>query len=142
MRLQNCVPPLTDEAVQLFRSAGVNTDADLLLAGDPINIFTKLPPGHGISLTTFNNMVAQISEVSAATPVYGDTLLQQEVRQREEVLADDILTGIPELDALLETLKPPHVIELSGDTGSGKTVGGVVFLCRYVLNMCRGLHFI
>ena len=122
MRLQNCVPPLKPEVVQALRDIDVRTDTDLLLSDDPVNIFTELPPGHGISLKEFNQIVAKVAEFAAAVPVYGDKLLEQETKRREDVLGEDLLVGLPDIDALLEGFSSVRIIELSGDRGSGKTV--------------------
>ena len=122
MRLHSCVPPLKDEVVQILLDAGVKTDTDLLLAGDSISIFDKLPPGHGISLKDFNNIIEQVAELGASAPVYGEKLLEKELIVGEKSLANDILVGLPELDGLLGGLGPSRVIEFSGDAGSGKTV--------------------
>ena len=130
MRLQNCVPPLTPEVVQALQGIGVNTDIDLLLADDPINVFTKLPPGHGISLKDFNLIVAQVAELAAATPVYGDKLFERETKRKEDVFSEDsdLLVGLPDVDALLWGFGSARIVELSGDKGSGKTVSGMARL--------------
>ena len=122
MRLHNCVPPLKDEVVQVLLDAGVKTDTDLLLAGDPINVFNKLPPGHGINLRDFNDIIVQVAELAAAVPLHGDRLLEEESKAREESLSDNVLVGLPELDCLFGGLGSRRVIEFSGDAGSGKTV--------------------
>ena len=128
MRLQNCVPPLTPEVVQALQGIGVNTDIDLLLADDPINVFTKLPPGHGISLKDFNLIVAQVAELAAATPVYGDKLFERETKRKEDVFSEGLLVGLPDIDAILGGFGSHRIVELSGDKGSGKTVSGMARL--------------
>ncbi|KAM5539255.1 hypothetical protein V8D89_007128 [Ganoderma adspersum] len=134
MRLQNCVPPLRPEVVQALQDIGVKTDTDLLLADDPISIFTKLPPGHGISLKDFNLIVAQVAEIAAAVPVHGDKLLERETKRREDVFTEDLLVGLPDVDALLGGFSPPHVVELSGDPGSGKTALALQVTLRHLAN--------
>ena len=128
MRLENCIPPLEPEVVQVLQDIGVRTEVDLLLADDPINIFTKLPPGHGISLKEFNQIVEQVTEIAAAVPVYGDKLLEDDTKRKEDVFRDDtILVGLPDIDALVGGgFRPPQIVELSGDLGSGRTVGADV----------------
>ncbi|KAI1797084.1 P-loop containing nucleoside triphosphate hydrolase protein [Ganoderma leucocontextum] len=135
MRLQNCVPPLKHEVVQALQDIDVKTDTDLLLADDPINIFTKLPPGHGISLKDFNQIVAQVAEIAAAVPVYGDKLLDRESNRKEEIFLDDMLVGLPDLDALLGGFGPPRIIEISGDAGSGKTALALHVSLRYLAHV-------
>ncbi|TBU41488.1 P-loop containing nucleoside triphosphate hydrolase protein [Dichomitus squalens] len=132
MRLQNCVPPLDTEVVQALCSVGVKTDSDLLLAGEPMDIFAKLAPGHGIGLKTFNEVVAQVAQLAAAVPVYADKAFQLETKLTEEVLDDGVLLELPELDNLLGGFGPPRVIEFSGDTGSGKTALALHMAIRHL----------
>lgn len=124
-RLQQFSPPLPPNLVQDLQELGIKTDTDLLLAHDSLTIFTKLPPGHGISLKQFREILTQVAGLAAATPTYGDKLLDRETKRQEDIFADhsDLLLGVPDIDALLGGFSPPRLIELSGDTRSGKTVG-------------------
>ncbi len=122
MRIQQLVPPLGSELAEALQQIGIKTDTDLLLAHDPLTIFAKLPAGHGVTLRQFRDLLAQVAELAAAPSVYGDKLFEQEMKRQEDIYADDMLLGVPEVDALLGGFNPPRVIELSGDSGSGKTV--------------------
>lgn len=122
MRIQQLVPPLSAELAQALQDIGIKTDTDLLLAHDPLTTFAKLPTGHGVSLRQFRDVLAQVAELASAPPIYGDKLLEQEMKRQEDVYVEDMLLGVPAIDALLGGFNPPRVIELSGDAGSGKTV--------------------
>ncbi|PIL35313.1 hypothetical protein GSI_02038 [Ganoderma sinense ZZ0214-1] len=135
MRLQSCVPPLKPEVVQILQDIDVKTDTDLLLAGDPIDIFAKLPPGHGISLKDFNHIVAQVAEVAAAAPVYGDKLFERETKRKEDVFTEDLLVGLPDVDALLGGFNSARIVELSGDRGSGKTALALQVALRHLAHV-------
>lgn len=123
MRLQQFVPPLDETLVEALSSIGIKTDTDLLLLHDPLTIFTKLPPDHNISLREFRDMLAQVTALAASTPTCGDRLYELESKRQEDVFADDMLVGVPDVDRLLGGFGPPRVVEISGDPGSGKTVG-------------------
>lgn len=122
MRLQQISPPIPREIVEALHSIGVRTDTDLLLLNDPTNIFSRLPSELGLSLLDFRRAVAKVAELSSATPLSGEEMLEQELRKHEDIFADDMLIDVPEVDALLGGFSPPRVVEVSGDKGSGKTV--------------------
>ena len=126
MRIQQLVPPLDAHFAEVLSEIGVKTDVDLLLASAPDVIFTRLPQGHGISLKAFRAHVAHATELAAADAMHGDMLLEKERKRRadERYVADkDTPVGVPAVDALLgASFAPPCVVEISGDSGSGKTV--------------------
>ncbi|RDX56980.1 P-loop containing nucleoside triphosphate hydrolase protein [Lentinus brumalis] len=132
MRIQQLVPPLGSELADALQQIGIKTDTDLLLAHDPLTIFAKLPAGHGVTLQQFRDLLAQVLELAAAPSVYGDKLLEQEMKRQEDIYADDMLLGVPEVDALLGGFNPPRVIELSGDSGSGKTALALQVALRHL----------
>ena len=121
-RLQQFSPPLQIELVNALNDIGVKTDTALLLFDDPTNIFRRLPPELGVSLLDFQRAVEKVVELAAAPSTFGDKLLEKEEKRDEDIFVDDMLVGVPELDALLGGFNPPKVIEVSGDKGSGKTV--------------------
>ncbi|KAI0351774.1 P-loop containing nucleoside triphosphate hydrolase protein [Trametes cingulata] len=119
---ENFSPPLQPELVQALKDAGIRTDTDLLLNNDSAEIFRRLPPELGISLLDFRRAIAKVAELASATLVNGDKLLEQENKRQEDIFGDDMLLGVPEVDALLGGFSPPRVVEVSGDKGSGKTL--------------------
>ncbi|KAI0715829.1 P-loop containing nucleoside triphosphate hydrolase protein [Cerioporus squamosus] len=112
MRIQQLVPPLGADLANALQEIGIKTDTDLLLAHDPLTIFAKLPAGHGVTLRQFRDILAQVTELAAAPPVYGDKLLEQEMKRQEDIYADDMLLGVPEVDALLGGFNPPRALAL------------------------------
>ncbi|KAI0366187.1 P-loop containing nucleoside triphosphate hydrolase protein [Pilatotrama ljubarskyi] len=132
MRLQNFSPPLKLETVQALQEVGVKTDTDLLLTKDPTDIFTRLPAELGISLLDFRSTISKVAELASATPIHGEKLLEQENKRREDIFADDMLLGVPEVDALLGGFSPPRVVEVSGDQGSGKTTLAMQLALRHL----------
>ncbi|KAI0741913.1 P-loop containing nucleoside triphosphate hydrolase protein [Daedaleopsis nitida] len=122
-RLQQFSPPLPPDLVQDLQELGIKTDTDLLLTHDPLAVFSKLPPGHGISLKQFREILTQVTGIAAAAPTDGNKLLERETKRQEDIFADhsDLLLGVPDVDALLGGFSPPMLVELSGDTRSGKT---------------------
>ncbi|KAI0326484.1 P-loop containing nucleoside triphosphate hydrolase protein [Cubamyces sp. BRFM 1775] len=131
-RLQQFSPPLPIELVNALNDIGVKTDTDLLLFDDPSNIFRRLPPELGVSLLDFRRAVESVVELAAAPSTYGDKLLEKEERRNEDIFVDDMLVGVPELDALLGGFNPPIVIEVSGDKGSGKTALALQLVLRHL----------
>ncbi|KAI9000477.1 P-loop containing nucleoside triphosphate hydrolase protein [Trametes punicea] len=132
MRLQQFSPPLRNELVQCLQEIGIKTDADLLLSGDHTTIFSRLPPELGISLLDFRRAVEEVAELASAVAMHGDKLLEMENRQHEDIFADDMLVGIPEVDALLGGFRPPRIVEVSGDKGSGKTALALQLALRHL----------
>lgn len=125
MRLQQFVPPLDPSFVQALSEIGIKTDTDLLLTHDPLATFTKLPAGHGVTLKQYREVLAQVAGLAAATPTYGDKLLERETKRQEDIFSDvpdTMQLGVPAVDALVGGFAPPRVIEVSGDSGTGKTV--------------------
>ncbi|RPD59693.1 P-loop containing nucleoside triphosphate hydrolase protein [Lentinus tigrinus ALCF2SS1-6] len=132
MRIQQLVPPLSADLAQALQEIGIKTDTDLLLAHDPLTIFAKLPAGHGVSLRQFRDALAQVAELASAPVAYGDKLFEQEMKRQEDIYVEDMLLGVPEVDALLGGFNPPRVIELSGDAGSGKTALALQVALRHL----------
>lgn len=125
MRLQQFVPPLDPSFVQALSEIGIKTDTDLLLTHDPLATFTKLPARHGVTLKQYREVLAQVAGLAAATPTYGDKLLERETKRQEDIFSDvpdTMQLGVPAVDALVGGFAPPRVIEVSGDSGTGKTV--------------------
>ncbi|KAI0649543.1 P-loop containing nucleoside triphosphate hydrolase protein [Trametes meyenii] len=121
MRLQQFSPPIQPEIVGALQAIGIKTDTDLLLSDDPTNIFRRLPSDVGINLLDFRRAVAEAVALASATPEYGEKILETEEQRQEEIYINDMTLGVPEVDALLGNFSPPRIIELSGESSSGKT---------------------
>ncbi|KAH9944979.1 P-loop containing nucleoside triphosphate hydrolase protein [Epithele typhae] len=125
MRLQQLSPPLDPAFVALLAEINVRTDTDLLLGADSTQLFARLPDGHGLSLRAFRDHVQHATTLAAAQPEFGDAVFAREQALKADAqFAEDpeVGTGIPALDELLGGgFAPPVVVEVSGDTGSGKT---------------------
>ncbi|CDO71803.1 hypothetical protein BN946_scf184939.g27 [Trametes cinnabarina] len=135
MHLQQLSPPLREDFVQALQDIGVWSDTDLLLANEPTTIFGRLPPELGITLLEYRQAVVKVAELASAPPAYGDRLLESENRRYEDIHSDDMLVGVPEVDALLGGFSAPRVVELSGDKGSGKTALALQLVLRHLANV-------
>ncbi|KAI0760960.1 P-loop containing nucleoside triphosphate hydrolase protein [Trametes elegans] len=135
MRLEQFSPHISHKVVEALQRIGVRTDTDLLLLNDPTNIFSRLPPELGLSLLDFRRAVEKVAQIASATPSYGDELLEKELSRHEDVFADNVLIGVPEVDALLGGLSPPRVVEVSGDKGSGKTALALQLVLRHLIQV-------
>ena len=126
MRLQQLVPPLDAHFVEKLSEIDIKTDVDLLLASSPDSIFARLPPGHSITLRAFRDSLAHARELCAAPMSYGDELLSRDAKRRADAALEGdagIRVGVDALDALVGGgFAPPRVVEISGESGSGKTV--------------------
>jgi RAD51-like protein 3 len=118
MRLGAFVPSVLPADLALsLESCGIRTEIDFLFSNRTVDIFRRLPPGT-VSLQELTNYVALVAEKASAPSIRGDHWLHGETRN-----FDDLSTGVPDLDRLLGGFGGTRVIEISGDRGSGKTVG-------------------
>jgi len=124
MRLASIIPPLQEEILSALEQCGIKTDSDLLFnSGTAENIFIKLPSDSPITLREIQETISDVTTRTCA-PVYrGDKLLTIETERRENLLLGEGLdSGVVELDRLVGCFGRYRVLEISGDTGSGKTV--------------------
>ncbi|OSC97693.1 P-loop containing nucleoside triphosphate hydrolase protein [Trametes coccinea BRFM310] len=135
MRLQQFSPPLREDLVLALQDIGVRTEVDLILNEDPTAIFTRLPSALGISLLEFRRAVEKVTELASAVPTYGDKQQELENARHDEILRDDMLVGLPEVDALLGGFSPPRLVEISGDKGSGKTTLAMQVALRHLVTV-------
>ncbi|KAF8211447.1 P-loop containing nucleoside triphosphate hydrolase protein [Mycena galopus ATCC 62051] len=123
MRLAACVPTIPAHLVSGLETCGIRTDADLLFSGSTLEIFRRLPPG----TTTLRELARCTALVANLASVPG----QSAADLMKDPNDDDLLSGLPQLDEILHGLATPgHLIEISGDKGSGKTS----LLLQLVLN--------
>jgi RAD51-like protein 3 len=117
MRLSSLYHDVPEHLLEALNSLRIVSDVDLLLSsGSPLDIWRRLPPGL-LSLQEFNNYVDAILSKASAPGLTADVLITL------ETLSDlNFGTGVPKLDALLSDFGANHILEISGDTGSGKSV--------------------
>jgi RAD51-like protein 3 len=118
MKLSALVPPLPVELVQSLEIHGLRTQSDLLFAGSsPTDIYHRLRLN--VSLRDFTHVFARVVESAAAPAVRGD-----DDNARDPLCEDDgdVSSGVPALDALLGSFGAPRLLEISGPSGSGKSV--------------------
>ncbi|KAH9847228.1 P-loop containing nucleoside triphosphate hydrolase protein [Lenzites betulinus] len=132
MRLQHFSPQIPEGLVTALASISIRTDTDLLLSEDPTKIFMRLPQELGLSLLEFRMAIDKVAELASASFTGGDILLEHENKCQEDIFADDMLLGVPEVDALLNGFCPPRVVEVSGDRASGKTALALQLVLRHL----------
>lgn len=121
--------------IRRLEECGIRTDYDLLFSGSPIELYHHIQP-IDLPLHELTQFITLVSDRAAAPAMRGDALLLEAQGQSKE--EENMDTGVVELDALLEGFGRSRVIEVSGDKGSGKTVGIIFprmrcffFLTRY-----------
>ncbi|KAI0072949.1 hypothetical protein K474DRAFT_1667164 [Panus rudis PR-1116 ss-1] len=121
MRLRNVRPPLPAELLSQLEDIGVKSDADLLFGyGDAVDIYCKLT-SEGITLQDVKTAIAQVTLHCSCTPNTGSKELALHEEKHKKRIQVDLMSGVPELDGLVSGFGQFSVLELSGDSGSGKT---------------------
>ena len=119
MRLSSLPEILSQDLLHALASLNITSDTDLLfLSGTPLDIWRRLPTGLGLSLREFETYVRAVTAKASASGVMGSMLEDEAPAQRR------MTVGVPKLDTLLHGLGSQRVVEISGDSGSGKTVRG------------------
>lgn len=123
MRLASVVPPIPEGILSALAECGIKTDSDLLFtSGTASDIFLKLPSDCPITLREIQDTIANVITQNSA-PIYrGDKFLELETERREKVIGDELNSGVPKLDELVNGFGSHRVLEISGNKGSGKTV--------------------
>ncbi|CCM03090.1 uncharacterized protein FIBRA_05210 [Fibroporia radiculosa] len=129
MRLRALVPPLPENLLDALDACDITTDSDLIFVKNLTELFRKLPP-MTMGFQEFLDLVSRVIKQAAAPAIRGDQLLAKERKRREDDIYGDLSTGVPELDVLLGGLRPPRVVEISGDKGSGKTALALQIVLR------------
>jgi RAD51-like protein 3 len=125
MRLAALVPSIPADLVESLERCGIRTDAELLFSTPVFEIFRRLPAGT-TTLRDLTHYVDLVAEQASAPGISAAKLLDLESKAR----ANDpvLLSGISELDELLGGFGGHRVIEISGDSQSGKTVSVAIRL--------------
>lgn len=122
MRLRTAGSPLTDELVTALEALNIKTDTDLIFSnGSPTDIWLKLP-SNTIALKELKDVVSQLILKLSAPGLTALELLDKENQTRERRDAVELSSGMRGLDDLVGGFGRCHVLEISGDRGSGKSV--------------------
>lgn len=121
MRLRSIYPPLSDDILDALEDAEIGTDEELLFSGDAVDTWTKLS-SESISIRDVESARTSIISQQAAPMVRGDGFLEEQMGLQTIRKGYSILSGVPDLDRLVGDLSKYRLLEISGDTGSGKTV--------------------
>lgn len=106
---------LPDELLLSLDKIGIKTAPDLLFSGSVFDIFQRLPVGT-ITLASLKIYITRVTETCSAPGISGSSLLASSSRPPNRFLTDDPVYN------LLRAFGDNRIIEISGDTGSGKTV--------------------
>ena len=118
MRLATLVPQISSDLVIALENCGICTVEDLLFSS-LIEIYGQLPVG-SISLFDLQQLSSHVATLASASGTLGTELLRRQIEAHE--MAPSLGTGVAELDDLLGGFGGCRVLEISGDTQSGKTV--------------------
>ncbi|KAF8699283.1 P-loop containing nucleoside triphosphate hydrolase protein, partial [Rhizoctonia solani] len=122
--IQRNVPRLVSKPhiLPALESAGIKTTHDVLFTplGELLN---RLSGAEDILTTDIIELQDEIAAVCAVPGIRGDELLEKEVLAAEAMKPYSFSAlGVKSVDDLLgETLYGPYVVEISGQTGSGKS---------------------
>jgi RAD51-like protein 3 len=118
MRLSNLIPSIPADLVTCLGAIDIRTETDLLFSAPTFDIFRRLPRGT-ISLQELIDYTDVVAELCAAPSISGYDLLSLENESQRNAV--ELTSGNQELDDFLVGLSGGHVIEISGDRGTGKS---------------------
>jgi RAD51-like protein 3 len=121
MRLRAVEPPIPLELVDALETCNIRTDYDLIFSASTTDIIRRLPPGT-ISQQALDDLYACVLESASAVATRGCDTLSAEKRSEEAKSVSSPKFGVELLDAVLRELGHGHVLEISGDKGSAKSV--------------------
>lgn len=104
--------------ISSFEQAGIKTVPDFLYSLPPAVLYDRLPPGT-IPYANFLSLQRQTAQLTAATPLTGNELLEEQKIKRAGMAGGSL--GVEQLDSLLGGLGLLHVVEVVGGHSSGKT---------------------
>ncbi|KAI0805946.1 P-loop containing nucleoside triphosphate hydrolase protein [Irpex lacteus] len=130
MRLKAIVPALPVQLITALEDCGIRTDTDILFtSGTAMQVYEKLPLGT-VTLAQLEQYIQRVVEAASATMTGGEELLAQE--EAQSATFNPILTGVPQLDEIINGSNGPKVLEISGDHGTGKTVFALQVVMRHL----------
>lgn len=124
MRLATLIPAIPAALVASLQKCDIRTDTDLLFSCTALDILRRLPPGTA-TLHELTKYIGLVAELTSAQGISGVELISQELDQRKDDL--DFSSGIHDLNVLLGSFGGRRVLEIAGDTKSGKTVGSYIW---------------
>ncbi|KAF7975714.1 hypothetical protein HWV62_8673 [Athelia sp. TMB] len=130
MRL-SLFPFIPVELVSALEQASIKTDSDLMFSTSTAEVWRKIAPGI-VTLTELNHIKEQVIAMTSANGIRGDILLERELSRREE--QPDFMSGIHDLDALLDGFGGSRIFEVSGEKASGKTALAMHVVLRHLVN--------
>jgi hypothetical protein len=119
--LSTFIPPLPETLVANLSVLNIRTAPDLIFVS-PAELLRRLPRG-SITFTELTHCIAHVTQAFAGPAITGDKLIEEldALTQLESVRS-----GLPVLDGLVGGsfggASGGRVIEISGSSGSGKTV--------------------
>ena len=122
MRLSNLSSLICSAHPDLLRDledCGVETDVDLF-AANALDIFKRLPPGT-VSLQELRDLIASIAEAASAPGICAADIMAS--KGPAETFHPFGL--LPPFDKLLPGFGDSRVLEISGDSGAGKSASTV-----------------
>lgn len=123
MRLASIIPSIPERILSAFAESGIKTDSDLLFtSGTAADIFLKLPPECPITLREVQETIESVITSTSAPIFRGDRYLELDSERRDNLCRNELNSGVPLLDELVNGFGNYHVLEISGDKGSSKTV--------------------
>lgn len=120
MRLANLIPSISTELVAHLNDIGIRTEIDLLFSATPLEILRHLPAGC-TSLEELKSFIDLVTGLCAAPGMSALELVSLETRARTK--DKELRSGNEQIDRLLCGLGGRKVIHVSGERGSGKSVG-------------------
>ncbi|KAG7450952.1 P-loop containing nucleoside triphosphate hydrolase protein [Guyanagaster necrorhizus] len=123
MRLSTLVPSISQEIVTLFENNGIVTDRDLLFNESALDIYQKLPR-EVLTLSQLRAFIARVTELLSASGSCSADL--------PDIPRLKLLTGVANLDALTDGFASSQIVEISGDSASGKTTFALNLAVRYL----------
>lgn len=104
----------------LETQCGIRTDSDLLFGPSTFELYTHLLPGT-VALAELEQYVLEITQLASAAGNRADTQLSRDLNKVGPLTY--IETGLKTLDGMIHNdTTNVHILEISGDSGSGKTV--------------------
>ncbi|KAH8100137.1 P-loop containing nucleoside triphosphate hydrolase protein [Cristinia sonorae] len=120
MRLRTLGEPLTNDLIDALEELNIKSDIDLIFSNTPTEIWLKLPP-ETIPLKELNNIVVQLIEKLSAPAYTCVEMFDSEIDRLGKLQDVELSCGVRELDEMVGGFGVHHMLEISGEKGSGKT---------------------
>lgn len=117
MRLTGLVPSISAELVELMETIDIRTDTDLLFTSSTVDIMKRLPQG-SLSIDELEAAKETVIELCSS-------LGEPACHVHSEAKLQTLSMGCEAFDDLLHGLLGGTILQVSGDKGTGKTVGSL-----------------